>query len=154
MNEDFCEVCNSKLKLTLTPNSIHYGRLDCEKCGFKGFAKNPNNPRNTGTKLLRTGNRLTVEKIQKFHNFPYPFCFMCLRRMNDLGIRETLTADHIIELRTTEDEDLDRVGNGQILCTACHKMKLWLVTYLNQHIKGKYDRRFKEEDGAETNREP
>jgi len=137
MKEDFCEVCSATLKLTLTPDMMHYGRLDCPRCKFVGWAKNPNNPRNTGTKLLRTGYRLTVEKIMKYHDFKEPFCFMCLRKKNELGIRETLTADHILELRDTIDEDRDRVGNGQILCTACHKKKLWLVTYLNEHIKGR-----------------
>ena len=146
MKEDFCEVCSSTLKLTLTPNSPHYGRLDCPRCGFKGFAKNPKNPRNKGTKLLRTGNRLTVEKIQKFHDYKEPFCFLCLRKKEELGIRETLTADHISELRTSSsNEDLDRIGNGQILCSACHKLKLWLTTYLNEHVKGK-----KENDAAKT----
>jgi len=138
MKEDFCEQCSSTLKLTLTEDSPHYGRLDCPRCGFKGFAKNPNSNRNKGTKLLRTGCRLTVEKIQKYHNFKYPFCFMCLRKNEELGIRETLTADHILELRNTEEgEDLDNVSNGQILCTACHKMKLWLTTYVTEHIRGK-----------------
>ena len=69
--------------------------------------------------------------------FKFPFCFFCLRKKEDLGIRETLTADHILELRDTMDDDRDRVENGQILCSACHKIKLWLVTYLNEHIKGK-----------------
>ena len=138
MEENFCEVCSSTLKLTLTPNSLHYARLDCPRCGFRGFARNPNNPRNKGTKLLRTENRLTVEKIQMFHNFKEPFCFFCLRTKNELGIRETLTADHILELRDAKNnEDRDQISNGQILCTACHKIKLWLVTYLNEHIKGK-----------------
>jgi 5-methylcytosine-specific restriction endonuclease McrA len=138
MNEDVCQVCNSYLKKELTPNSIHYGRLDCPKCGFKGFMRNPNNPRNSGTKLLRIGNILTVEKIMQFHHFKRPFCFICLRTMEELGIRETLTADHILELRETKDnENRDNVSNGQILCTACHKIKLWLTTYLNEHINGK-----------------
>lgn len=140
MNEEFCEGCKSSLIKTLTPNSPHYARLDCPKCGFKGFARNPNNPRNKGTKLLRIGNRLTVEKIMKFHKFKEPFCFMCLRKKEDLGIREVLTADHILELNETEDnENRDRIENGQILCSACHKMKLWITTYLNNHIKGKED---------------
>jgi hypothetical protein len=139
MKEDFCEVCNSKLKLTLTPDSPHYGRLDCPRCKFVGWARNPNNPRNKGTKILRTGNRLTVEKIKEFHGFKEEFCFLCLRKKNELGIRETLTADHILELRDSDDKyDRDHVSNGQILCTACHKKKLWLTTYLNEHIKGKY----------------
>jgi len=146
MKEDFCEVCSSTLKLTLTPNFPHYGRLDCPRCGFKGFAKNPNSPRNKGTKLFRTGNRLTVEKIQKFHDYKIPFCFLCLRIKPELGIKETLTADHISELRNSNsNEDLDRIGNGQILCSACHKLKLWLTTYLNEHIKGK-----REDDAAKT----
>ena len=139
MKEDFCENCSSTLKLTLTPNSPHYGRLDCPRCGFRGFAKNPNSPRNNGTRLLRNGYRVTVEKIQKYHGFKEPFCFLCLRKENELGIRETLTADHILELKKTEDnEDRDHVRNGQILCSACHKLKLWLTTYFNEHIKGKY----------------
>lgn len=141
MNEDFCDVCNSKLNLTVTPNCPHYGRLDCPKCGFKGWAKNPNSSRNKGAKLLRTGNRVSVESIMQYHNFKEAFCFMCLRKKQDLGIRETLTADHILELRDTEEgEDRDNVKNGQILCTACHKMKLWLTTYVNEHIKGKEER--------------
>jgi len=139
MNEDFCEVCNSKLIHNPAP-APHHERLDCPKCGFKGWARNPNNPRNKGTRLLRTGNRLTIDKIQKFHDFKEPFCFFCLRKMNELGIRETLTADHILELNDTkEGEDRDNERNGQILCSACHKMKLWLTTYLNEHIKNKED---------------
>lgn len=135
-----CEVCCSGIILTKTPNNIHYGRLDCPKCGFVGWAKNPNSNRNKGTKLLRQGNRLTVDKIREFHGFKEPFCFMCLRKKNELGIRETLTADHILELRDTkEGENRDDVKNGQILCSACHKMKLWLTTYVNEHIKGKED---------------
>ena len=138
MREDFCEVCSSQLKLTLTPNSPHYARLDCPKCNFVGWARNPKNPRSYGTNLLRVGNKLTIEKIKEFHGFKEEFCFMCLRKKNQLGIRETLTADHILELRdTNEGEDRDRVENGQILCSACHKMKLWLTTYLNEHIEGK-----------------
>jgi len=138
MNEEICETCQSSLIKTLKPNSPHYARLDCPKCGFVGWARNPNNPRNKGTKILRTGNRLTVEKIQEFHGFKEPFCFLCLRKRDELGIRETLTADHILELRDTkDDEDRDDVKNGQILCSACHKMKLWITTYLNEHIKGR-----------------
>ena len=148
MKEDFCEVCSATLKLTLTPNMSHHGRLDCPRCGFIGWARNPNNPRNKGTKILRTGNRLTVEKIMKYHDFKFPFCFFCLRKKEDLGIRETLTADHILELRETkEGEERDHVRNGQILCSACHKLKLWLTTYLNEHIKGK-------EDDTKTIKEP
>lgn len=148
MNEDFCEVCNSKLLLTITPNCPHYGRLDCPKCGFRGWARNPNNPRNKGTKILRVGNNVTVDKIREFHGFKEEFCFICLRKREDLGIRETLTADHILELRdSTIGENRDSPSNGQILCTACHKMKLWLTTYLNEHIKGKED---KEDDSKTT----
>lgn len=146
MKEDFCENCNRRLIKTLIQNSPHYARLDCPKCGFVGWARNPNNPRNKGTKLLRVGNNLTVEKIKDFHRFKKEFCFFCLRERKDLGIRETLTADHILELRDTEDnENRDDVKNGQILCSACHKMKLWLTTYLNEHIKGK-----KEENDTKT----
>lgn len=138
MKEDFCEVCSSPLKLTLTPNHPHYGRLDCPKCGFIGWARNPNSPKSKGTQLLRIGNKLTIEKIQKYHKFKESFCFFCLRKKRELGIRETLTTDHILELRDTQKgENRDNVSNGQILCSACHKLKSWLTTYLNEHIKGR-----------------
>jgi len=138
-NYEICETCSSWIKLTKTQNNIHYGRLDCPKCGFVGWAKNPESQRNKGTKLLRQGNRLTVEKIKEFHGFKEEFCFICLRKRNELGARETLTADHIMELRDTkEGESRDNVKNGQILCSACHKMKLWLTTYFNEHIKERY----------------
>jgi len=138
MDEERCEVCKRVLLRTLVTNSIHYARLDCPKCGFRGWMRNPNNPRNKGTRLLRTGNKLTTEKIMNYHGFEEEFCFLCLRKKTDLGIRETLTADHILELRdTNESENRDNIKNGQILCTACHKIKLWLTTYLNEHIKGK-----------------
>lgn len=138
-NYKVCDVCSSWITLTKTPNNIHYGRLDCPKCNFIGWEPNPNNPRNKGTKLLRKGNRLTVEKIQNFHQFKEPFCFLCLRKENELGIREILTADHILELRDSDGRiNRDNVKNGQILCSACHKMKLWLTTYFNEHIKEKY----------------
>ncbi len=138
-NFKVCNNCSSWIKLTKTPTNIHYGRLDCPKCGFVGWAANPESVRNKGTKKLRQGNRLTVEKIQDFHEFKEPFCFLCLRKKNELGVRETLTADHILELRDSDGEfERDTVKNGQILCSACHKMKLWLTTYLNEHIKEKY----------------
>ena len=138
MNEEICETCGSKLILTLTQNNIHYGRLDCPNCGFKGWARNPENPRNKGTNLFRVGNKVTVESIQKFHGYKEPFCFFCLRYQKELGIRETLTADHILELRDTQEgENRDNVANGQILCSACHKLKLWVTTYFVEHIKGR-----------------
>ena len=128
MNEEICETCQSNLIKTLTPNNIHYARLDCPKCGFVGWARNPNNPRSNGTRLLRQGNRLTVEKIMEFHKFEGdPFCFSCLRKRCELGIRETMTADHILELRDTKDnKERDKVENGQVICYACHKIKSWL----------------------------
>jgi hypothetical protein len=61
-----------------------------------------------------------------------------LRKINELGVRETLTGDHIKELNSCkEGEQLDHVKNGQILCTTCHKLKLWLTTYFNNHIQEK-----------------
>ena len=151
ISQDFCENCSSKLKLTLTPNSPHYGRLDCPRCKFRGWARNPDSPRTKGTAALRTGCRLTVEKIMLYHGFKEPFCFMCLRKINELGARETLTADHIIELKKTEEgEDRANVKNGQILCSACHKLKLWLTTYLVEHIKEKYEENIEDD----TNTKP
>lgn len=131
MNEVFCEVCNSTLKRTLTPYTIHYGRLDCPKCGFRGWARNPESPKTGTTAEKRIGAKVTAQECCNFHNIKEECCFFCLRMRNQLGCSETLTIDHIIEL---DKGGKDEIQNMQVLCSACHKMKNWLRLYMNWHI--------------------
>ena len=133
MNEKNCEVCNSELKLTLTTNSVHYGRLDCPKCGFRGWARNPDSDKIGTTKEYRKTS-IDIDKVTKFHGFKEEFCFICLRKRNELGCSETLTKDHIIEL---DKGGKDEPENMQILCSACHKLKNWVRLYMNWHLKKK-----------------
>lgn len=132
MNEDFCDVCNSKLKLTLTSNNtIHYGRLDCPNCGFKGWARNPNSKKIGTTKEKRIGKPFSVKEVCDFHKLSEEICFLCLRKKNELGYAETLTCDHTQELNK---DGKDIIENQQVLCSACHKLKNWLRLYLNWHL--------------------
>jgi 5-methylcytosine-specific restriction endonuclease McrA len=140
MKEDICNKCNSQLKLTLMENSIHYGRLDCPQCGFKGYARNPLSPKNNTTAKLRTGKK-EIKDVCEFHNFKKELCFFCLRTRNELGNKETLTNDHIIELSEGGE---DKLENMQVLCSACHKLKNWARLYLHWHLK-------KENKGDDTN---
>jgi len=122
-----CKKCLSELIFTETPNSVHYGRLDCPNCGFVKWVKNPmKEERRTSTSKYK------LKKVMEFHGFSEPFCFFCLRKKEELGEKETLTIDHILELR---DNGKNNIENLQILCSACHKLKNWLRLYLNKHLK-------------------
>lgn len=130
MNEERCSICNQLLKLTLTPQTIHYGRLDCSKCGFRGWARNPISSKMGTTQEKRIGSR-SVKDVCDFHKFKDEHCFFCQRTREQLGWAETLTIDHIEELDKGGE---DKVWNNQILCSACHKLKNWARLYLNWHL--------------------
>ena len=53
--------------------------------------------------------------------------------IDQLGVNETMTRDHIFEL---VDGGKDELENLQILCSACHKLKLWVKTYITTHLQG------------------
>lgn len=133
MIEDFCDVCGSKLIITLTPNLIHYGRIDCPKCKFKGWARNPKSMKIGTTSEKRIG-KIPIEKVFQLHKINEPCCFFCLRKINELGCSETLTVDHIQELDKNGE---DIIENMQVLCTACHKLKNWMRLYNNWHFRKK-----------------
>jgi 5-methylcytosine-specific restriction endonuclease McrA len=131
MNEECCVVCQEKLNLTLMPQTIHYGRLDCPNCGFRGFARNPKSNKIGTTKEKRIGKPFTPEEVCVFHKMKETICFMCLRKINELGYCETLTCDHIQELDKGGE---DIIENQQVLCSACHKLKNWVRLYCHWHF--------------------
>lgn len=138
MKEDFCDVCNSALKLTITNNTIHYGRLDCPKCGFRGWARNPNSEKIGTTAEKRIGRKIEPSECCFFHHINGEICFFCLRKRNELGCSETLTIDHIVEL---DKGGKDEIENMQVLCSACHKLKNWIRLYFNWHFRIKEDKK-------------
>lgn len=140
-----CKNCNEILNLTLTPNSVHYGRLDCPSCHtFNGWARNPASPRFDSK---RVGNHADINKVMVYHGMTEPICFFCLRNKNQLGEKETLTIDHINEL---DKNGKDEVYNMQILCSACHKLKNWARLYMHWHLNKdeKKDNSIQFEDGT------
>jgi 5-methylcytosine-specific restriction endonuclease McrA len=132
-----CKWCGGdKLKFIETPNLIHYGKMECKYCGkFCYWIHNPNNPEN-----IRK-NKKTSKEVCNFHQINKEICFFCLRTKEQLGIKETLTVDHIQELSRG---GLDILENMQVLCSACHKLKNWARLYMNWHLNLKDD---KEENG-------
>ena len=125
-----CRSCgNDKLKFTLTPKLVHYGRQDCQHCGkFCSWVRNPELPENN------RGNKKTPRQVCDFHQIEgEEICFFCLRIKEQLGIKETLTVDHIQEL---SKGGTDTIENMQVLCSACHKLKDWMKLYNNWHMNG------------------
>ena len=120
--------CGSDLEFVETPNLVHYGKLICPVHGFIKWITKPENE-GIRTKTSKYG----IKDIMKFHNFSgEPFCFFCLRFHNALGIKETLTIDHVKEL---DKDGKNNIENLQILCSACHKLKNWARLYINWHLK-------------------
>lgn len=122
--------CNhSNIKEVLTPNFVHYARLECIDCGkFLGWKQNP--------KSEGIRNKTSKHKIQDIlthKKFNRPFCFFCGRTKKMLGKKETLTIDHIVPIR---DEGQNDIVNLQILCSACHKLRHWTELYTNKHLRG------------------
>jgi len=134
-----CKYCNSSnLKFIETPESVHYGKMECGNCKrFLHWVKNPDSVRTT-TRV----NKKTVREVCNFHKLNNEFCFMCLRTREQLGWSETLTIDHIKELDKGGE---DQIWNMQILCSACHKLKNWCRLYMNWHLNKKGD-----EDDSKT----
>jgi 5-methylcytosine-specific restriction endonuclease McrA len=124
-----CNKCGNKIIKILTPESIHYAKYVCSKCyAWYGWVKSPFN------EGKRPANKYNPENIMKFHKMDFePICFFCLRNKNQLGVKETLTIDHIHEL---DKDGEDIIENMQILCSACHKLKNWARLYINWHIVG------------------
>ena len=127
-----CKYCNStNLKHeTLPENSIHYAKIICNNClKWLAWLPNPKSPRNNNYRISKK----TVSDVIKFHGFKEEFCFLCLRTREQLGNKETLTIDHIKELKNTGEEG-NNIQNMQVLCSACHKLKNWLRLYFNWHL--------------------
>lgn len=119
--------CGRELEFVETPNCVHYGKLMCPMHGFMKWVRNPKK------KEKRGASKFDIRSVLMFHKMPIgkPFCFFCLRNEEQLGAKETLTTDHIIQIT---DGGSDTIENLQILCTACHRLKNWSITYVNKHF--------------------
>jgi 5-methylcytosine-specific restriction endonuclease McrA len=126
--KEICPKCLSEnLELILTPNTVHWGKLQCKDC--KRWIRWISNPIHEGERTQTS--KCNLEQVSKYHKMNFPICFICLRNKEQLGMHETLTLDHIIEV---SKGGLDSIENLQILCSACHKLKNWARLYLNWHF--------------------
>lgn len=120
--------CDSeKFEFTRKSNNLEQS---CAKCGKyqKMVPKEGNEGRDSGSADH------SIQDIAEYHDFTEKRCFFCRRSEDQLHGPETLEADHIKELENEGGED--RIGNLQILCTACHKLKNHQRLYHNWHIHG------------------
>lgn len=79
--------------------------------------------------------RYTVKDITEHHDFDEIRCFFCRRSREEVPPTQEFERDHIKELKNEGGED--RLGNLQILCSACHKLKNHQRLYHNWHLNGR-----------------
>ena len=122
-----CKRCGStNLEWVKTPQLVHEGKWICKDCGaFVKWGKNEKKNIRTRTSMK------SLRGVAHFYKMKTPRCFFCGRAKDELGANETLTIDHIIPLSEGGE---DEVWNLQILCTACHKLKNWVTTYVTNHL--------------------
>lgn len=126
-NVENCKHKDFKLSFENIP-SPHYAKKICATCGHMiGWAKKPENENK------RPKNKYDILDIARFYNIPLNeiMCFFCTRKESELGIREKFEVEHIRQL---VDGGKDELQNLQILCTACHKLKNWNITYIRNHL--------------------
>ena len=110
------------IAITRVFDTVHYAKAVCDGVFFC-WVKSPQNHEGR--------HNHEPEQVMRYHGFHgEPFCFICGRSQDKLGIKETITVDHIIEIR---DGGADEINNTQLLCTACHKLKNWVILYCVKH---------------------
>jgi hypothetical protein len=120
-HNETCRHCktNADHPVTLTPEKIHYGRVDCGTCGrlLRWLPKPDGEP----SKYKRQAAHRNLVA-----DYGRGFCELCLRKVGELPPRQTLEAQHVIEY---QDEGSNKRENIWILCTACHKLVHWMRIY-------------------------
>lgn len=91
---------------------------------FKNVSENSNLYKNK--KRIKTS-QYKLTDILAFYNMNQLQCFFCNRLEQELGKDETFEIEHIIQLA---ENGIDKLDNLQILCTACHKMKNWMIYFV------------------------
>jgi 5-methylcytosine-specific restriction endonuclease McrA len=117
-----CPRCHSNhLEQVLLPETeVHYGKLMCLEpdCGW--FIQWLPFPENEKKRKVTTNCKDVV----------YDFCHICGLEKPRLGKRETLLPHHMVPLSEGGKDELENI---LVVCTACHAMIAWLLTYRNRH---------------------
>ena len=118
-----CKCGSSNLRVVERPDTPHYGEYKCNECNrWVAWCKKPDQKRSIAV----------IKNTKKRAGYR---CWFCGRHKSELGTNETVTTDHKIELNEGGKDDLD---NTECLCFACHKLKLWVRTYVNNHLQKFY----------------
>lgn len=104
-----CGTCRGELRLTLTAALTHYGRYDCDTCGFQGWAPKP---QDDPTKYQRP--KGTTGLADK------DYCEVCLKK------EVVLHGHHVIPVKKGGSDEAENIWT---VCTACHRLIEWTRTY-------------------------
>lgn len=102
-----CPRCTAKYySFEITPKSIHYGKYRCKNCGGVWYPKDPTKTHRRKVKRLR---------------IDIDYCEICLRKADNLGLRNTLQEHHILPYLTHPELD-EEPKNRLVVCSLCHNL--------------------------------
>ena len=126
----YCNNCGKEVEVKVKErlDTVHKAEMRCSICnkwlGWLPKDKNENKRKSQNSEVLR-------KQVKEFHKLDKEICFICNRNKERLNDKEVLTIDHILPL---EFGGKDEIENMQILCSACHSHKNWMITYFYKHI--------------------
>ena len=123
-NLDYCKTCGMQTETVLveTPESPHYGKLECAKCGR--YIKFVPKPDTDTTKYRRPQQHRSL--VEKYSN---GVCEFCLCSELELRPGTVLEAHHVHKYK---NGGLDERENIWILCTKCHRLVHWMRRYVGR----------------------
>ena len=117
---------NGGYRVVLYEGQKHYAKLLSSDGNFIEWVQK------LGGRKRRESSKFSLVDIMKYHELSgEPFCFICGRSQSELGVGEGLEIDHIVPVR---EGGQDKIGNLQILCSACHKHRHWAELYITKHL--------------------
>ena len=107
---------------------------------------NKDNLYDNNGKRIKTSN-YTLPMIMDYYNLQELQCFFCNRKEKELGKQETFEIEHIIQLEGINNKEADDIlSNLQILCTACHKMKNWMIIFMKYRSEKPWYYKFQQDN--------
>ena len=118
-----CPQCGGAVRIELTPHLTHHARFRCSRCNCHVEWMPKPRPEGAPRRRGASSKELVVRYGQGY-------CEMCLRKVEELPIKEVLIGHHVIPWSKGGSDARENVW---IVCTSCHGLIHHQRTYLGHY---------------------